>query len=260
MAERRMLNKALLHNGNFIQLSRAAFQLYIYLAVNADDDGFTDSAATLFRTLRCNAKHLQELITGGWILDFENGVVVVTHWYQHNQIKKDRYKPTVFQKERAMLEKTPTGVYVRLDTPRSQSGSTPEPQESIDKNSIDKLSSDQHRSEEESNAQGLSSMLPAAATSDDIDIDYDKILSYYQAVSTQGLAPCESLTPRVRQLIRDRIREGYTPLRLLGVFQTAAFSPFLRGETDTRGWKAGLEWILDPEHLRAIEAGKYKSW
>ena len=169
MAERRMFNKSLLNSSSFIRVSRAALQLYLYLNLSADDDGFTDNVETLFRTLRCNAKHLQELISGGWLLPFDGSVVAITHWYQHNQIKKDRYKPTVFQKELAMLEKTPTGVYVRLDPIRIQSGSTPEPQESIDKNSIGKLSLDQHRSEEESNAQGLSSMLPGAATSDDID-------------------------------------------------------------------------------------------
>lgn len=260
MAERRMLNKALLHNGNFIQLSRAAFQLYIYLAVSADDDGFTDSAATLFRTLRCNAKHLQELIDGGWILSFDSGVVAVTHWYQHNQIKKDRYKPTVFQQERAMLDKTPTGIYVRLDTPRNQFGSTVAPQCSVDKDRLEKDSLDQQRLSECISPQTADHTRtpPGAAASDDIEIDFSRILKNYHLLCPE-LPPCEALTEGMQEQVRNFCRAGGDTYYLNTVFYKASQSPWLQGENPS-GWKPDLAWLLTPKNMEEVYSGKYDRW
>lgn len=38
-----------------------------------------------------------------FIIAFESGVIVIKHWKIHNYIQKDRYKPTLYQEERAML-------------------------------------------------------------------------------------------------------------------------------------------------------------
>ena len=38
-----------------------------------------------------------------FILVFESGVIVIKHWKIHNYIRNDRYKPTLYQDEKALL-------------------------------------------------------------------------------------------------------------------------------------------------------------
>lgn len=264
MAERRMFSKSLLYSNRFMQLSKAAAYLYIYLCLSSDDDGFSDNADTVLRMCRCTHKHIQELVDGGWVILFENGVIAITHWHKHNQIKKDRYKATDFQKERAMLEKESTGAYVRMDPNGIRCGSGLDTQDRSEKESIEKFSIDQHRQGEDRKENtpaepAVSSAAPPVAADDiHIDIDYDRILYYYQ-VMCKNLVPCEALTPKLRKLIADRVQDGYTQLRLCGVFQTAMMSEYLAGKND-RGWQASLEWLLDPMHIRDVESGKYTTW
>ena len=120
MAERRMFQVRMLRSGSFMRLSWGAAYLYVQLCAEADDDGFTDNADQICRLCRCSRKHMQELLDGGWLIAFDSGVTVITHWHRHNKIPKDRYKPTDHTTERSLLEKDETGAYVRLDTTCTQ--------------------------------------------------------------------------------------------------------------------------------------------
>lgn len=250
MAERRMFNKTLLLSNSFTRLSRAAAQLYFFLCLTADDDGFADNTESISRMCRCTGRNLQELVDSGWVIHFDSGVIAIAHWFLHNQIKKDRYKPTIFQKERAMLEKTGTGMYVRMDPNRIQTGSGPEPQYSIVQTSLAKDSIDQDSQEEES------PFAPAGPACD--DMDYEKVLDTYQRLCPK-LVPCHGLTPGLREKIAACYREGYTWMRLPWIFIKANASLFLQGDNGRR-WQADLEWLLDPAHLQAVEEGKYDTW
>jgi hypothetical protein len=47
---------------------------------------------------------LKLLIAKSFIITFDSGVVVIKHWKIHNYIQSDRYKPTVYAEEKALLE------------------------------------------------------------------------------------------------------------------------------------------------------------
>ena len=122
MAERRMFNKSLMFSDAFTRLSRSAQLLYMYLGLMADDDGFMENAAATCRMCKCSRKHMQELIDGGWLIEFDSGVAAITHWHRHNKIQKDRYKPTEHISERSLLERDNSGTYFRPDTICTQDG------------------------------------------------------------------------------------------------------------------------------------------
>jgi hypothetical protein len=52
----------------------------------------------------CSEDDLKLLIAKNFIIPFESGVVVIKHWKIHNYIRNDRYKETVYQEEKALLE------------------------------------------------------------------------------------------------------------------------------------------------------------
>lgn len=258
MAERRMFKKTTIRSAKFMQLSRAAIGLYLFLCLEADDDGFVENAAAVGRSCKCTKKHLQELEDGGWVIPFESGVVAITHWHLHNKIPKDRFRPTDFQKEYASLRKDKQGVYTKC----IQVDNNLYTQDRIDQDSLEKDNIGKDRIEKdmaEHEMPAASSFLPPVAADDDfIDSDFDRILGFYQS-ACPNLEPCEALTPALREKIRRCDRAGFQPSRLPVIFMKANASLFLRGD-NMNNWTAGLGWLMEPEHLQAVEDGKYDTW
>jgi hypothetical protein len=54
---------------------------------------------------------LKLLIAKRFILCFENGVIVIKHWRMHNLLRKDRYNPTQYTEEKALLTIKNDGAY-----------------------------------------------------------------------------------------------------------------------------------------------------
>ena len=104
MAKRRMLSIELCNSDDFLSLTNEARQLYFYINLSADDDGFTGKAKSLTRHLDLSESYLEELCEKKYLIKFPSGIYVVRHWYVHNQIPKDRHTPTDYIEEFKMLE------------------------------------------------------------------------------------------------------------------------------------------------------------
>ena len=115
MAERRMFAKTIIDSDSFIDMPVTARLLYYDLGMRADDDGFVNSPKKIMRMVGASQDDLAILISKKFIIPFESGVVVLKHWRIHNYIQKDRYKPTKYEDEKALLTLKDNGAY-SLDT------------------------------------------------------------------------------------------------------------------------------------------------
>lgn len=128
--------------------------------MEADDDGFLNRAKRIQGSIGASDKDLNLLFEKRFILGFPNGVIAIKHWRMNNQIRKDRYTPTQYQEEFNSLVIQTDGSYTEkaknkevvndLATTWQPDGNHLEPQYSIDKNSIDQISSDKEREEKDS--------------------------------------------------------------------------------------------------------------
>lgn len=112
MAERRMFSKTIIDSDMFLDMPTSSRLLYFDLSMRADDDGFVNSPKKIIRMTGASQDDLKLLIAKNFIIPFESGVVVIKHWKIHNYIRNDRYKPTICQEEKAMLEETASKEYV----------------------------------------------------------------------------------------------------------------------------------------------------
>ena len=103
MAERRMFSKPLTSSDLFLEMPKDAQLLYFHLALDADDDGFINSQNKIIRCVGCQKSDMEVLIKKGYLKLFESGIAVIVHWKIHNYIQKDRYKETIYQKEKQQL-------------------------------------------------------------------------------------------------------------------------------------------------------------
>jgi len=87
--------------------------LYFHLGMSADDDGFV-SPRKILRMTGAGEDDLKVLLAKNFVIRFETGVIVITHWKQNNYLRNDRYTPTIYKAERDRLSCIQS-VYV-LDT------------------------------------------------------------------------------------------------------------------------------------------------
>lgn len=83
----------------FLDMPATTQALYFHLGMRADDDGFVASPKKIAVMCNCSSDDIKILVSKGYAIPFEDGVIVIKHWLQQNKIRKDRYQPTKYQKE-----------------------------------------------------------------------------------------------------------------------------------------------------------------
>ena len=116
MAKRRMFSIEIVETDRFTDLPQSAQCLYFHLAMTADDDGFVASARRIVKNIGASQDDLQLLIDGGFLIDFpEVSVYVIADFLQQNEIRRDRYHPTIYLEQKRQLTLTENRKYVRQD-------------------------------------------------------------------------------------------------------------------------------------------------
>ena len=111
MAERRMISNEVADGDNFTEMPTSAQALYFHLIRKADDDGFVNNSRSIQRSVGCTTDDLKLLIAKSFLLTFDSNVICIRHWHVHNNIRKDRYRPTMFQRELSFLIINAEGIY-----------------------------------------------------------------------------------------------------------------------------------------------------
>ena len=96
MAERRMFSKTVIGSARFLMMPPSSRLLYYDLGMAADDDGVVE-AFTVMRTTGAAEDDLRVLVTKGFVRLLNNDLVTyITDWARNNQIRKDRYQPSIY--------------------------------------------------------------------------------------------------------------------------------------------------------------------
>lgn len=110
MAQRRLFSPDIICSDDFLEMPTSSRDLYVQLAIRADDDGFV-SPRGIMKLLGSSEDDLKVLIAKRFLLEFESGVIVIKHWLIHNTIRKDRYKSTRYLEEKSSLRVKENGAY-----------------------------------------------------------------------------------------------------------------------------------------------------
>lgn len=111
MAERRMFAKTIIDSDAFLDMPLSSQALYFHLSMRADDEGFINNPKKIQRMIGSSDDDLRILMAKNFILAFESGVIVIKHWKIHNYIRNDRFKPTMYQDEKALLSEKDNKSY-----------------------------------------------------------------------------------------------------------------------------------------------------
>ena len=129
-----MFSLQVVDTDKFLDMPASTQALYFHLGMHGDDDGFVASPRKIVRCAGCNDDDMMRLVSEGFIIPFESGVLVITDWRVNNTLQNDRYKETIYQDEKSMLRLEKSGKYVMDSTliPECiQDGSSMESQRNI---------------------------------------------------------------------------------------------------------------------------------
>lgn len=247
MAVRRMFSLDVVDTDKFLEMPATSQNLYFHLGMHADDDGFVASPKRIARNIGCGADDLSILLAKNFIIAFEDGVVVITHWKQNNYIRPDRYKPTIYQEDFSCLTEkngsymlalndVKTGlenVGISDDTERYTTGipndAKRDTQVRLDQDSIGYIYNTYSASSE-------TRIAPA--------YPYQEIISYLNEKAGTNFRSASKAT---QKRIRARFKEGFT----LEDFKTVI-------NVKVAEWKGGeLEKYLRPETLFGTKFESY---
>jgi hypothetical protein len=183
-----MFTQKIIDSDPFLDMPLSTQALYFHLNMRADDDGFINNPKRIQRTIGASEDDLKLLIAKRFVIGFECGVIVIKHWRMHNTLRKDRYNPTQYQDELAMLEVKDNNAYTErlpevqqipelpapapVATTWQPNGNQTVPQYSIDKNSIDKVSKEKNSTTQPSKA--------------DVDAFFESIWELYPVKKGKG--------------------------------------------------------------------------
>lgn len=149
MADKRMFSLKIVDSDLFLEMPLSSQCLYFHLSMRADDDGFVNNPKKIIKIIGANEDDLKILIAKGFVIVFERGIIVITHWKINNFIRKDRYKPTLYENEVQSLSQTKNGMYIKEVGCHLVAGRFTSGQPSIDKGRLDKVSIDKGRVEQD---------------------------------------------------------------------------------------------------------------
>ena len=136
----------------------------------------------------CSDDDLKLLIVKNFIIPFDSGVVVIKHWRIHNYIQGDRYKPTVYQEEKAKLQVKGNKAYTLMDTECIQDGYSLDTQVRLGKDrlELDKDSIDDNMSDEPTRTRFVPPTveeIKAYCKKRKNKVDAQKFFDYYDAAN-----------------------------------------------------------------------------
>lgn len=143
MANRRCFSMAIVDSDAFLDMPCSAQNLYFHIGMRSDDDGFCASPMKIIKIVNASNDDLKLLIAKKFLLECNNGVVVVKHWLIHNTIRKDTYKPSNYLADNPELKLDTNKAYTFNEnglplTNRQRTVNEPLPQINIKETKLNK--------------------------------------------------------------------------------------------------------------------------
>ena len=101
---RRMFSDKVIKTDAFMEMPHSTKNLYFYLMIEADDDGFVSNPKTVMKMISAADDDYKILVVKKFIIPFDTGICVIKHWLIHNLITSDRKQETQWVEEKDTLK------------------------------------------------------------------------------------------------------------------------------------------------------------
>jgi hypothetical protein len=129
---------------------------------------------------------LEALLKLRYVYQFESGVIVIKHWRMANALRKDRYTPTVWQKEFSQLALKENGSYTLADGCQMVANGLPSGCPNISKDKLSKSNIESGRKRTSRFTPPTLEQVKAYAKEANLNVDADKFYRYFTTPDDSG--------------------------------------------------------------------------
>ena len=231
-----MFNNSVLDTDAFLDMPLSAQALYFHLNLRADDDGFISNPKRIQQYIGASEDDLKLLVLKSFVIAFEDGVIVIKHWRMHNTIQSDRYHPTNFQEDFALLGIKENKAYT-LNVSKMET------------KCIQNVSSD----------IGLDIDKDIRVSKDTLcqTDNVRRVVNEWNKLSSLGIQSVSKLSnssKRYKSLVA-RLKE-YGIEDVLKAINNIRNSDFLTGK-NKKGWQITFDWFVLPNNFPKVLEGNY---
>lgn len=216
MAVKRMFSLNVVDSDAFLDMPLTSQILYFHLSMRADDDGFVNNPKKIQRLIGATDGDAAMLLARKFVIPFDNGLIVITHWRLNNYLRADRYHPTVYQTEKSMLGIDDNGAYFldenKAGIPMVDQRYT---QNRLDKKSIDENSNSSFKKNGSNTSLNIS-FIPSTDEKENIN----RFVEIFNCISK---TPCDDVSFEIRNNISS-ILMVYDPIEITQAFRNLASS------------------------------------
>lgn len=268
MAERRMFAKGIVESDVFLDMPLSAQALYFHLGIYADDEGFVGSPKRIQSSIGGKNKDMQLLIEKDFIIPFDSGVVAIKHWKIHNYIRTDRYKKTLYQTEKEVLEIGSDGAYKIIPSDNQETDRT-DTQDRLsvkslikNKNKINSLDNDNRIDNNKKTKLNGPSVIPVHVPTSPLSgssthiLDINELVEFYNA-NCGNMKKIDLISPEIENAVISFVAR-YGREKYCEVIKRAGESDFLNGTSNK--WKADIFWLTTLDNANKVINGKYDTY
>ncbi len=134
-----MFSLNIVDTDSFVEMPGTSQLLYFHLAIRADDEGFVSSPKRIMRMLGSSEDDFKVLVAKKFIIPFESGVCVISHWLIHNTIRMDRFNKTTYEDEKKQLVVRENKVYKLIPIEQITDDGSKIPIQNNDRNMVNQM-------------------------------------------------------------------------------------------------------------------------
>lgn len=261
-----MFAKGIVLSDAFLDMPLGARCLYLTYGMLADDDGFINNPKSIIRQCGATEDDLKILLSKKFVLGFPSGIICIKHWKINNYIQRDRYTPTKYIREKAMLRLDEYGIYHYTEKANELcSTNVVYTQDCENLNPVYtqyRLGKDRIGKDTESisdNFQNKTEPYSLLVVDGDFSAEKENMHRIVSAWNETGLTKVKSfsLDSRRGKAMTARVSENgiETVLDAIGKIRDCRF---FHGE-NKHGWRATLDWFLDVDNFQKVSEGQYDS-
>ncbi len=260
MAQKRMFTMKIVDSDAFLDMPATTQCLYFHLNMRADDDGFIGNPKRIMKITGASEDDLRLLIAKRFVLTFEDGVIVIKHWWMHNTLSRDRYTETSYIDEKRMLLLKENGSYSLasgnvIDDTKLIERSNRQTHNRRNKDATKTYAEKDIGLDKDIDKEKDNKLIVSKDTICQTDVR--RVIEEWNKLQEVGINPIRDIKPSSKryQLLKGRIRE-YGIDEVLNAINNVRNSDFLRGE-NSRGWMITFDWFVKPNNFLKTLEGNY---
>lgn len=252
MAKRRCISVDVFENDVFLDLDNSSKILYVYFILHSDDDGFVINPKTVMRLCGANKEDLTALIEQGYILMFDDGILIIKHWYKHNKVQPKKKTDTQYQTQLAQLTLNQSKEYVFIDFQQKDGKKTENIRPNLIQSNLIKDNSIKHKSSEDTISNDI------VRQTETVRLDIQPVVDAWNSLSEESaIKPISKISYNSTRykMLSARLKE-YGIDDVLKAIENIRQSDFLKGNND-RGWIITFDWFVRPNNFPKVLEGNY---